>query len=395
MSEFSESYHVRTDDPAATLRRIRGARLAGLALPPSAAWLTFGPFANSPAFRRAGGPINALRSVVREPFLFYRYAEDHGWMFELYRPGVPVVAYECWWDPEPVVERSKLDLAALKALLSDPSRIAELERCFRPGSSAAAEDSKAAYRFAELLGLPAYQWLSPLYAQSDPESFRIRGAKMIGRRPPDAADLIPLPPSRTVHLDRQDLSAREAFMIADMIVRPRDPAWFPEWVFVQGAGPLLDDVGRLTPHAEWGVHYRRLEGTVYIRVLVSPTGRVVVSADDFGLPPGIAAPAGMEPPPKPTPLPADWLDSPEAMAAIANEPEPKEYGQITMRSMSLHATGKLVVWEIMRHWGLPGNLDHVEVYITHFVDARTGGILGEAYRRKRGAETLEEWFRRR
>ncbi len=308
---------------------------------------------------------------------------------------MPVVAYEYWWDPEPTIDRSRLDLEALISLVRDPSRAAELERMFHTRSSAEADAFNVAYKFAELLGLPAYQWLSPLYAQSDPESFLSLGAKTIGRRPPEVADEIPLPPSRTVRLDRADLSAREAFMIADMIVRPRDPAWFPKTVFVQGSGPLLDDVGRLTPYAEWGVHYHRLEGTVYIRVLVSPTGRVVVSADDFGLPPGIAAPAGMEPPPKPTPLPADWLDSPEAMAAIADEPEPKEYGPITRRSMSLNGTGKLVVWEIIRQWGLDGNLDHGEVYITHFVDARTGAILGEAYRRKRGAETLEEWFRRR
>jgi hypothetical protein len=95
------------------------------------------------------------------------------------------------------------------------------------------------------------------------------------------------------------------------------------------------------------------------------------------------------------PLSADWIDSPEAMATIANEPEPQEFGPVTSRSMSLSTSGDLVVWEIRRHWGSPADVDRGEVDITHFVDARTGRILGEAYRRKRGADTLDEWFRGR
>jgi len=39
-------------------------------------------------------------------------------------------------------------------------------------------------RFAELLGLPAYEWLSPHLVQDDTPHFLAHGAREIGTKPP-------------------------------------------------------------------------------------------------------------------------------------------------------------------------------------------------------------------
>lgn len=179
MSEFSESYHIKTDRPDETIRRLANAGLHGLAFPPAAGWLTFIPYGLS-EFPFSGAAAQPILDAVDQPVLWYVYGEDHGWQFALLRPNKDPMGFECWWDPEPSSDDSYLDLAALEKLMPEPGRVSELNTVLRTMTMAEAFKHPPGPAFAALLGLPAYNWLSEQYARHDPEPFISQGAYLIG-----------------------------------------------------------------------------------------------------------------------------------------------------------------------------------------------------------------------
>lgn len=179
MSEFSESYHIKTDIPDETLRRLVDAGLSGLVFPPASGWLTFVPYGLS-EFPFSGAGTQPILGAVDQPVLWYVYAEDHGWQFALLQPGHDPTGFECWWDPEPSSDRSFLNIDALIAVMPRSDRASEVDDILRTMTMEEAVDDPPGPRFAALLGLPSYSWLSESYAQSDPSPFLRSGARVIG-----------------------------------------------------------------------------------------------------------------------------------------------------------------------------------------------------------------------
>jgi hypothetical protein len=84
MSEFSSSYHIRTEDSQVIERLLRRAKISGIAFGPANGWLTFVPYGDLPAYRRLPDAADFTADISRAvgcPVLHYRYAEDHGWTF--------------------------------------------------------------------------------------------------------------------------------------------------------------------------------------------------------------------------------------------------------------------------------------------------------------------------
>jgi len=155
MSEFSESYHLKSADPQDAVAILRRAGLAGYVFPAAHGWVSFvadeGQFA--PDLR-----------IVREStalLLHYVYAEDHGWSFAFHEHGRPVTSYSCQWDPELEVTDSSLSLDTLRALVArhGAGDIDAVIARLHPASFEEAIESETAKQFAAALGLTHYEWL--------------------------------------------------------------------------------------------------------------------------------------------------------------------------------------------------------------------------------------------
>lgn len=306
MSEFSESLHLRCDDAAATKRRLRDERQAGILFGPSHGWLTFIPYEEGVEFRRAGSCASLAHRLSRRlgvPVLHYFYAADHGWGFTLVQPGMPAKRFAAWWHPAPVLEQPAFDPADLVPF-GDRALLAPLLHEMDRGATAR---ESPAYRFAGLLGLPAHEWLSPAIAQHDTEALLAKGGVKLGTKPAAIEERLPLPPNRHLTLAKADLSAREAVEI----VRPFIAALAGDWGLARIGGYVqLTAEGRLVGAGAWRIAFARLDKPRSEAVNVSLYGS------------GLLAFTAMRQVESVPLLPTTWIDSTAAASAIAAQPVP-------------------------------------------------------------------------
>lgn len=167
MSEFSESYHLRTartEDAVALLRR---AGVAGFVFPPRKGWVTF--VAEGGEFE----PDERLTDANRATLLHLHACEDHGWGFSIFQGTEPVCEFRCDWTRKIHIEDGAYTPAVLEALITEQgiSSLAAVEAVFRPTSFQQAIEFQPADQFAKALGLGEEAWLSFDYVAEDSDSY--------------------------------------------------------------------------------------------------------------------------------------------------------------------------------------------------------------------------------
>jgi len=365
MSEFSISYHVRIGDSHAVQKQLRQAKLSGVIFGPANGWLTFVPYANSASYRKEEGLgfADYLSRLTGLPVLHYCYAEDHGWTFALAHTERPLVQFVCWWDPHPAVERDQFDPLALAPFGATES----LESLLRPLDREEAIHAQPAYRFGELLGLPAYQWLSPDLAQNDTQDLLDRGGRKLGTKPASAATRFRLPPNRQIALPQPHLSAREALnLIVPFMAQFKAP-----WSLT-----MLSTYGFLLPDGRgiWQARWRYGDSGDTVEAALMQDGRL--SFDAYTAPSyatdGLMS--AME-------LPDKWLDSTDIAAVMARLPVPNGFAKASLGSMTLRSLNDHPhLWQIL----IPGDRNGVEPFAswTVYLDAVSGDVLAEELGRK-------------
>ncbi len=167
MSEFSESFHLRSESQADGEGLLRRAGLTGAVFSAVRGWVTIVP--ESDLYEAVEAMVAANEGVL----LHYLHAEDHGWQFAVYEGSSGICRYECGWDPEFAFDDSELNQAVLVGLLTDKSLEDELESVLHPAGLDAIIMDTPAYKFANLIGLEHYEWLSGGYLddikERDPE----------------------------------------------------------------------------------------------------------------------------------------------------------------------------------------------------------------------------------
>lgn len=167
MSEFSESYHLQTDDQQAGVALLQRAGLAGWVFPPANGWCTVvvdGPF--------SGMPVGALIAANEAVLLHYMNAEDHGWGFTVWHGTTEISSYGIGWTEDIEVDTSHLDLVALREQLSAvppdawPAIIAGLEVPEDPEQLFVGLENQG-HAFARRLGLSNFEWVSGHYLATD------------------------------------------------------------------------------------------------------------------------------------------------------------------------------------------------------------------------------------
>jgi len=368
MSEFSISYHIRVDHDGRDVQRLlREGKFSGLVFGPANGWLTFVPYANSIAYQTSGlsGFADRLSKRAGRTVLYYCYAEDHGWSFALARPDSPMVQFACWWDPQPSVERDRFDPQAFAVLIAPEL----LESLLHPFDRGAAARERPAYRFAELLGLPAYRWLSPDLVQNDTQAFLDQGGRKLGTKPHGTATMLQLPPARRLALPQPYLTAREALDLMSPFMARFRPPW---------GLTMLSSYGVIRPDGRgvWQARWRHGDSGETVQAALFDDGRLGFRGETA---PSYAKAFLLEV----MHLPERWLDSSDIAAIVARLPVPDgldqpHLGIMTLKSFKDHPHA----WELGLHRDLKADAQFVSWNIN--VDAVSGEVLAEQLYRRDG-----------
>lgn len=172
MSEFSESYHLRSPRREDACDLLRAAGLAGYVYPPTEGWVTF--VAADGEFE----PDPRIVEAARQPLLHYVCAEDHGWSFSLSDQGRVVCAYRCDWNDDVTFDDARYSRAALKKAVpnAEGEALDAFEKLLRPTDFEEVMESETAKVFAEAVRLKYYDWLDYDHVARDfreePDEFR-------------------------------------------------------------------------------------------------------------------------------------------------------------------------------------------------------------------------------
>jgi len=111
MSEFSESYHLRSERADDAIELLRRAKRKGYVYEPVNGWVSF--VAEDGVFE----PDERIVAAATQPLLHFVSAEDHGWSFALFDGGKVVCGYRCEWENDITGDDSKYSRQALQRVV--------------------------------------------------------------------------------------------------------------------------------------------------------------------------------------------------------------------------------------------------------------------------------------
>jgi hypothetical protein len=163
MSEFSESYHLRSDRAEDAVSLLKRANRKGFVYQPINGWVTF--VAESSAFAHD----EQITAAATLPLLHFVSAEDHGWIFTLFDRNKVVCSYSCDWDDEIRFDDSEYSRPVLERFVPplDAELLDAFEERMQPDDIEMLLEVEPAKLFAEAIGLEHYDWLSYSYLASD------------------------------------------------------------------------------------------------------------------------------------------------------------------------------------------------------------------------------------
>ena len=154
MSEFSESAHLRSNNPEEAIDLLRRAKVAGYVFPASNGWVSFVYSQGT----RIGDSENRFRleEANKGTLLFYDYAGDHGCWVTLHEGKKPVGRIKASFErPNAAFDRAPFERLGLLSTAGASAIDAWVKR-----AHVWHERSRVPHLVAERLGLPRYRWLS-------------------------------------------------------------------------------------------------------------------------------------------------------------------------------------------------------------------------------------------
>jgi len=155
MSEFSESYHLKTGQASEAVELLRRAGVSGFVFPPENGWVTFlavdGKFV----------PDQRITNANQQALLHFHSCDDHGWGFSYFEAGKPVCSFKCDWTRKVKVTDSQYSGAVLEQLIAahGTSTLVAVEAVLRPSSFERAMELRPAEVFVSAVGLSRSAWL--------------------------------------------------------------------------------------------------------------------------------------------------------------------------------------------------------------------------------------------
>lgn len=158
MSEFSESYHLRADNPQIVVDLIKASNNKGYVFPEKNGWVTF--ILKGQDFEIDEKIISLNPGVL----IHYIYAEDHGWDLRIFNKTKIEFEFSCNWTEEIHIEKCHFDLTLLNELIVSQGNTTDgIESLFDVNEDIFELEEPPAYVIAQKLGLVYYEWLSDDY----------------------------------------------------------------------------------------------------------------------------------------------------------------------------------------------------------------------------------------
>jgi hypothetical protein len=163
MSEFSESYHLRTERSQDAIELLKRAGRKGYVFEPTNGWVTF--LAEENEFE----PDEQVVAAAKHPLLHYVCAQDHGCGFTLFDGTNIVCAYRCDWEYDVTVDDSRYSHPALMKLVptADSELLNNFERWSPPEDPDEPLEEEPSKLFAQAIGLEHYDWLAYDYLEAE------------------------------------------------------------------------------------------------------------------------------------------------------------------------------------------------------------------------------------
>jgi hypothetical protein len=163
MSEFSESYHLRSERAEDAIELLKRAKRKGYVYQPVDGWVTF--LAEEGVFE----PDERIVAAAIQPLLHYVSAEDHGWSFNLFDRTKLISGYRCDWNDDIRVDDSNYSRTALLQVVpsAQGSLLDEFESRLHPKDLDELFEAEPSKLLAQALGLEHYDWLAYDYIARD------------------------------------------------------------------------------------------------------------------------------------------------------------------------------------------------------------------------------------
>ncbi|MBH5320306.1 hypothetical protein I6N90_21170 [Paenibacillus sp. GSMTC-2017] len=162
MSQFSQSFHLKTIDRTQAVELIRDAGKWGYVYPEVKGWVSF------VVENRRGNADEIISQSNPSILVHYVFFEDHMWTLKIYNKDELVFDYEADWAGEGlVIEKRLFDLEILSELImQEGNRVDDLEQIFDFKDDKIDYDNPPAYLIAQRLGLQNFDWISIEYSDS-------------------------------------------------------------------------------------------------------------------------------------------------------------------------------------------------------------------------------------
>jgi len=160
MSEFSCSYHLKSESIDDCVSLIKRANVSGYIFPPKDGWVSF--VTDEPDFEFSENLIGANEGVL----LNFSNAEDHGWSFEIYNGKEKVCQFMC--DYIEGIKCTPKNGIENRNGLFNKNQAAMLDRLFAMDNNTPLDEWALASDFAVGMGLYFYDWVSYSYVSSGP-----------------------------------------------------------------------------------------------------------------------------------------------------------------------------------------------------------------------------------
>lgn len=167
MSEFSDSYHLKTDNMQDGIKLLQKAGKRGFVFAESNGWVTL--VAEGESFM----PNESLISANTGILLHFINAEDHGWGFTIYNGNRQISGYECFWEEDLTIDDSELDIKVIgKIIECGDEKIKDIKDILYVQDIEEAAEKNVAESFAKLIGLKYHEWVSYNYVSNEPEVYK-------------------------------------------------------------------------------------------------------------------------------------------------------------------------------------------------------------------------------
>jgi hypothetical protein len=183
MSEFSESYHLFSNEQKDGIELLKRSLLRGFVYPDSNNWVTIIP--SGRIFQVNRRLINSNRSVL----IHLINAEDHGWSLSIYDGKKRTFHYECTWEEDIEINQDEYHRDRLVELInSNPHKNRsitplDITRIFYVSDLEELFEREPVTEIAELLRLDNYEWISYDYVQREyrenPNEIKNKGIRLV------------------------------------------------------------------------------------------------------------------------------------------------------------------------------------------------------------------------